>query len=237
MEERFSRTEMLLGNEAFRKIRQSRIAVFGVGGVGGYVVEALVRCGVGTLDLIDRDTVSESNLNRQIIALTSNIGQPKVSVAARRAREINPDVHINEYHTFFMPDHAGDFDFSQYDYVVDAVDTVSAKIALVLQAQQAGVPVISSMGAGNKLDPTQFEIADIYQTSVCPLARVMRKELKARGVKKLTVVYSREMPRKPQQPSFDPDTGKPVPASISFVPSAVGLIVASKVIRDIAGIS
>lgn len=233
MDERFARTEMLFGTEAMHRLQKARVAVFGVGGVGGYVTEALVRSGIGTLDLIDKDTVSVSNLNRQIIALTSTIGCPKVEAAAQRARDINPAVQVNTYPLFYTPDTADRFDFTQYDYVVDAVDTVSAKISLVLQAQQAGVPIISSMGAGNKLDPTRFEIADIYQTSVCPLARVMRKELKARGVRHLTVVYSKEEPTVPRQPMTDAVTGKVVPGSNAFVPSAVGLIIASKVIRDL----
>lgn len=235
MDERFSRTEMLIGKEAVDKLRNSRVAVFGVGGVGGYVCEALARSGVGTLDLIDRDVVSVSNINRQIIALTSTVGKPKAQAAADRARDINPDIKINVYNMFYNSETAGNFDFSVYDYVVDAVDTVSAKIELVLRSDEAGVPVISSMGAGNKLDPTKFEIADIYKTSVCPLARVMRRELKKRGIKKLTVVYSKEEPHIPAERLTDPETGKSVPASIAFVPSAAGLIIASKVIRDIIG--
>ncbi len=235
MDERFSRTEMLIGRDAVEKLKNSRVAVFGVGGVGGYVCEALARSGVGTLDLIDRDVVSVSNINRQIIALTSTVGKPKAQAAADRARDINPDIKINVYNMFYNSETAGNFDFSVYDYVVDAVDTVSAKIELVLRSDEAGVPVISSMGAGNKLDPTKFEIADIYKTSVCPLARVMRRELKKRGIKKLTVVYSKEEPHIPAERLTDPETGKPVPASIAFVPSAAGLIIASKVIRDIIG--
>lgn len=233
MDERFIRTEMLIGREAVEKLRNSRVAVFGVGGVGGYTVEALARSGVGTLDLIDRDVVSVSNINRQIIALTSAIGRPKVQLAAERARDINPEIKVNAYEVFYNSDTAEMFDFSLYDYVVDAVDTVSAKIELVMRAEEAGVPVISSMGAGNKLDPTGFEIADIYKTSVCPLARVMRRELKKRGVKKLTVVYSKEEPLIPKERVADPETGKTVPGSIAFVPSAAGLIIASKVIRDL----
>lgn len=233
MDERFSRTEMLIGKEAVDKLRNSRVAVFGVGGVGGYVCEALARSGVGTLDLIDRDVVSVSNINRQIIAMTSTVGKPKAQAAADRARDINPDIKINVYNMFYNSETAGNFDFSVYDYVVDAVDTVSAKIELVLRSDEAGVPVISSMGAGNKLDPTKFEIADIYKTSVCPLARVMRRELKKRGIKKLTVVYSKEEPHIPAERLTDPETGKFVPASIAFVPSAAGLIIASKVIRDL----
>ncbi len=233
MDERFIRTEMLLGTQAAERLQRARVAVFGVGGVGGYAVEALVRSGVGTLDLIDRDTVSVSNINRQIIALTSTIGRKKVDAAAERAKDINPAVQVNTYPLFYTSDTAAQFDFTQYDYVIDAVDTVSAKIDLVLRADQAGVPIISSMGAGNKLDPTRFEIADIYHTSVCPLARVMRKELRSRGIRHLTVVYSKEEPRTPAMIQKDPDTGKVIPASSAFVPSAVGLIIASKVIKDL----
>lgn len=235
MDERFSRTELLLGKEAFQKVRNARVAVFGVGGVGGYVTEALARSGIGTLDLIDRDTVSISNINRQIIALSSTVGKYKTEVAAERAKDISPDIKVNTYNIFYTPETADRFDFSVYDYVVDAVDTVSAKTDIVVRADKASVPVISSMGAGNKLDPTGFEIADIYKTSVCPLARVMRKELKARGVRHLTVVYSKEEPKKPYEIIKDSETGKVIPASIAFVPSAVGLIIASKVIRDICG--
>ncbi len=233
MDERFMRTEMLFGAEGMERLRQAHVAVFGVGGVGGYVVEALVRSGIGRLTLVDKDTVSVSNINRQIVALTSTVGQLKVEVAAQRAKDINPVAEIQTYPIFYTPETAHQFDFSQYTYVVDAVDTVSAKIDIVLKAQQAGVPVISSMGAGNKLDPTRFEVADIYQTSVCPLARVMRKELKARGVRHLTVVYSKEEPFVPPVRLKDSVTGKAVPASNAFVPSAAGLIVASKVIKDI----
>ncbi len=233
MNERFSRTELLLGKQAMERLAQARVAVFGVGGVGGYVVEALARSGVGTLDLIDRDVVSLSNINRQIIALTSTVGKLKTQAAAERAKDINPAIAVNEYPLFYTPETADRFDFSVYDYVVDAVDTVSAKIELVLQAQKAGVPIISSMGAGNKLDPSAFEIADIYKTSVCPLARVMRHELRARGVRHLTVVYSKEEPRIPALQQKDSETGKNIPASIAFVPSAAGLLIASKVVRDL----
>ena len=228
MDERFSRTEMLLGVQAMEKLRHSRIAVFGVGGVGGYVSEALARCGVGTLDLIDRDVVSVSNINRQIIALTSTVGRQKTEVAAERAKDINPDICVNIYPMFYTPETASQFDFASYDYIVDAIDDVKGKLTIIKMAKDAGVPVISSMGAGNKL------ITDIYKTSVCPLARVMRKELKARGIPHLTVVYSKEEPKKPLVLQKDAETGKVIPASISFVPSAVGLIIASKVVRDIA---
>ena len=229
--ERFSRTVSLIGEENFMKLQKARVAVFGIGGVGGFVVEALARGGIGTLDLIDRDTVSISNMNRQIIALTSTLGRYKAEIAAERAKEINPDIKVNVYNTFYTPETAVDFDFSQYDYIVDAVDTVTAKIELVMQAEKTHTPIISSMGTGNKLDPTRFEVSDIYKTSVCPLARVMRRELKKRGIKKLKTVYSKEEPLPVSQ--YDEITKKPVPASISFVPSSAGLIIASEVIKDI----
>ena len=234
MNERFKRTAMLIGEEAVERLRKSRVAVFGIGGVGGYVVEALARSGVGELDLIDRDVVSISNINRQIIALGSTVGMPKAEAAAVRVRDIDPEIKINAKNMFYTPETAGEFDFSVYDYVVDAIDTVSGKIELVLRAQEAGVPIISSMGTGNKLDPTRFEIADIFSTSVCPLARVMRKELKARGIKKLKVVYSKEEPSSAAGKEFDPETKKAIPASYSCVPSVAGLIIASQVIRDLA---
>ena len=233
MENRFSRTEMLIGMENFRKLRHARVAVFGVGGVGGYVVEALARSGVGTLDLIDRDIVSISNINRQIIALSSTVGQYKTEVAKARVKDINPDINVNIYNIFYTTETADTFDFSQYDYVVDAIDTVSGKIQLVMQADKNNTPIISSMGAGNKLNPTLFEVADIYKTSVCPLARVMRNELKKRGIKKLKVVYSKEPPIEPQIKEYNEITKKITPASIAFVPSAVGLIIAGEVIKDI----
>ncbi|MBQ7830623.1 MAG: tRNA threonylcarbamoyladenosine dehydratase [Clostridia bacterium] len=227
----FSRTALLIGEEGLEKLKKARVAVFGVGGVGGYVVEALVRSGVGTLDLIDKDVVSVSNLNRQIIALQSTVGMLKTEAAEGRAKDINPDVVIHKHNVFYLPETANDFDFSQYDYVVDAIDTVSGKIALVEQAKAVNTPVISSMGAGNKLDPTAFEVADISKTSVCPLARVMRRELKKRGIEHLKVVYSKEEPL----PSalIDEESGKTVPGSIAFVPSVVGLIIASEVIKDL----
>lgn len=234
MDERFKRTAMLLGEQAVEKLKNSHIAVFGIGGVGGYVVEALVRSGVGTLDLVDKDAVSESNINRQIIALTSTVGKYKTELAAQRAKDIYPNVKVNVFNMFYTPETSKSFDFKKYDYIVDAIDTVSAKIELIMRAREACVPIISSMGTGNKLDPTQLEIADIYQTSVCPLARVMRKELKSRGVKKLTVVYSKEYPICPSFREEDLVTHKSIPASYSCVPSAAGLIIASKVIRDIA---
>lgn len=194
MWEQFSRTQMMFGSEAMETLSKSRVAVFGVGGVGGHVVEALARSGVGTIDLIDNDRVCLSNINRQIIATFSSMGQYKVEVAKKRILDINPEAKVNIYKTFYLPENQAEFDFTQYDYVVDAIDTVTGKIALVMQAQEAGVPIISSMGAGNKINPAQFEVADIYKTSVCPLAKVMRRELKKRGVKELKVVYSKELP-------------------------------------------
>ena len=227
----FSRTALLLGETGIEKLKKSRVAVFGVGGVGGYVVEALARAGVGALDLIDKDTVSVSNINRQIIAMHSTVGRLKTEVAAERAKDINPDICVRVHDVFYLPETAGDFDFTQYDYVVDAIDTVSGKLALVEQAKRANIPVISSMGAGNKLDATAFEVADITKTSVCPLARVMRRELKKRGIEHLKVVYSKEEPL--PSPLVDEESGKPIPGSISFVPSVVGLIIAGEVIKDL----
>ena len=227
----FSRTEILLGKSAMEKLKNARVAVFGVGGVGGYVVEALARSGVGTLDLIDNDSVSESNVNRQIIALHSTIGRAKVDVAKERVKDINPDICVHAHQVFYLPETADEFDFTKYDYVVDAIDTVSGKLALIERAKEAKVPVISSMGAGNKLDPTAFEVADIQKTSVCPLARVMRRELKKRGIDHVKVVYSKEEPL--PSPLQDEESGKPIPGSIAFVPSVVGLILAGEVIKDL----
>ena len=220
----FSRTERLIGKAGIEKLGKSRVAVFGVGGVGGYVVEALARSGVGALDLVDNDVVKESNLNRQIIALHSTIGAQKTAVAAARVKDINPQIKVREHNVFFLPENAELFDFSLYDYVVDAIDTVSGKIALIEKAKAAKVPVISSMGTGNKLNATAFEVADISQTSVCPLARVMRRELKKRGIENVKVVYSKEEPK---------DTAGSVPASIAFVPPVAGLIIAGEVIKDL----
>ena len=222
-ENRFSRTEALLGEEAMEKLKKARVAVFGIGGVGGHVVEALVRSGVGAVDIVDSDKVCLSNLNRQIIATESSIGKYKVDVMKERILDINPEAVVNVHKCFYLPETKDEFDFSQYSYVVDAVDTVTAKIQLVMEAAEAGVPIISSMGAGNKLDPTAFQVADIYKTSVCPLAKVMRRELKKRGIKKLKVVYSREQPV----------VKNAVPASVAFVPSVVGLIIAGEVIKDL----
>ncbi len=235
MAKQFLRTEALLGSEALEKLRNARVAVFGIGGVGSYTVEALARAGVGALDLVDSDTVAESNINRQLIALRSTVGRDKIAVAAERIADINPDCKIRTYKTFYLPENASAFDLSVYDYIVDAIDTVSGKISLVCRASEVGTPIISSMGTGNKLDPTMFEVADIYKTSVCPLARVMRTELKKRGVKKLKVVYSKETPVTAKTEIEDANR-RSVPASISFVPSVAGLIIAGEVIKDIAGI-
>ena len=235
MDNQFTRTRILLGDEAMQILKNSRVAVFGVGGVGGYVTEALARSGVGAFDLIDRDQVSITNLNRQIIATMKTIGMDKTQAMADRIRDINPEAEVTQHKCFYLPETADMFDFTLYDYVVDAVDTVTAKIEIILQAQRAGVPVISSMGAGNKLDPSKFEVADIYKTSVDPLARVMRRELKKRGVKKLKVVYSKEEPLKPLgKIEADPEAGrKDVPGSSAFTPSAAGLLIASEVVRDL----
>ena len=232
----FSRTEILLGSNAMDKLKNSKVIVFGIGGVGGYVVEALVRSGIGTIDIVDNDTVSLTNLNRQIIATWSTIGKNKVDVMEVRMKDINPDVIVNKHQCFYLPETAERFDFSQYDYVIDAVDTVSAKIDIVMQAEKAGIPVISSMGAGNKLNPAAFEVADIYKTSVCPLAKVMRRELKKRGVKKLKVVYSKEIPLKPAENEDirkENEKKRQAPGSIAFVPSVAGLIIAGEVIKDL----
>ncbi len=244
----FSRTELLLGKAAMEKLKNSRVAVFGIGGVGGYTVEALVRSGVGTLDLIDDDKVCLTNINRQIYATRKTIGKYKVDVAEERCKDINPDVVINTYKTFYMPETAEKFDFSLYDYVVDAIDTVTGKIELAVNAAKAEVPIICSMGAGNKLEPSRFEVADIYSTSVCPLARVMRYELKKRGIKKLKVVYSKEKPLTPiddmaisckKNCVCPPGTARKctarrqVPGSTAFVPSAAGLIIAGEVVKDL----
>ena len=234
MEERFERTAMLLGEASVEKLKNAHVAIFGVGGVGGYVLEALARSGVGKFTLIDNDTVSLSNINRQIIATEMTVGRPKVDVAKERVLSINPSAEVNALNMFFLPENAGEIDFSPFDFVVDAVDTVSAKIEIVMQCQAVSVPVISSMGTGNKLDPTAFEVTDIYKTSVCPLARVMRSELKKRGVKKLKVVYSREEPIKPSNGDLKAPNGRrSVPASVSFVPSVAGLIIAGEVIKHL----
>lgn len=234
MQEAFSRTELLLGPGAMEKLKNSRVAIFGLGGVGGYVVEALARCGVGTLDLIDHDTISVSNLNRQILATTQTVGRLKAEVAAERVRSIHPHAVANALPVFYLPETQGQFDFSQYDYIVDAIDTVTGKLALVQQAAEAGTPIISSMGTGNKLDPTAFEVADIQKTSMCPLARIMRKELKKRGIAHLKVVYSKEEPLTPSQAEEAlPEGRRQIPGSVSFVPSVAGLILAGEVVKDL----
>lgn len=235
----FSRTRLLIGGEGMERLKNAKVAVFGVGGVGGYVVEALARSGVGTLELIDNDKISITNINRQIIAAHSTVGRYKVDVAKERILDINPAAAVKTYKTFFMPETAFDFNFYDYDYIVDAIDTVTGKIALVMQAERAHTPIISSMGAGNKLDAAAFQVADIYATSVCPLAKVMRRELKKRGIQKLKVVYSQEKPITPQSDAdvtIENDTGvikRQVPGSVSFVPAAAGLIIAGEVVRDI----
>ena len=250
MSDRFSRTELILGKDAIKKLASSRVAVFGVGGVGGYAVEALARSGVGALDLIDSDKICLSNINRQIIATQNNIGQYKVDEAKRRVLSINPDCVVRTYKIFYLPETEDMFDFSQYDYIVDAIDTVSGKLALVENAKKTGTPVISSMGAGNKLDPTAFRVADIYSTSVDPLARIMRYECRKRKIDKLKVVYSCEKPLCPKKEETSEGKGenlsdvneksKPrrsVPGSTAFVPSVVGLIIAGEVIKDLTGIN
>ncbi len=236
----FSRTELLLGTEAIERLQKARVAVFGIGGVGGYVCEALVRSGVGAFDLIDNDTVCLSNLNRQIIATHSSVGKYKVDVMKERMLDINPDVEVRTYASFFLPENADDFPFAEYDYVVDAIDTVTAKIALVMKCQEMGIPIISSMGAGNKLDASAFRVTDLYKTSMCPLAKVMRRELKKRGIKKLKVVYSEEKPMTPtQKERTETETEetcakrRAIPGSVAFVPSVAGLIAAGEVIKDL----
>ncbi|WP_097006109.1 tRNA threonylcarbamoyladenosine dehydratase [Lacrimispora amygdalina] len=246
----FSRTQLLLGEDAMKRLSEAKVAVFGIGGVGGYVVEALVRSGVRSFVLVDDDKVCLTNINRQIIATRKTVGKYKVEVMKERILEINPDAEVEMHKCFFLPENAGDFSFQDYDYVVDAVDTVTAKLQLVMQAKEAGVPVISCMGAGNKLDPTRFEVADIYKTSVCPLAKVMRRELKKRGVKKLKVVYSKEIPTRPiEDMSISCRTNcicppgaahkcterRDIPGSLAFVPSVAGLIIAGEVIKDLSG--
>ena len=239
MEDQFTRTRLLLGQEAIEKLHHSRVAVFGIGGVGGYVVEALARSGVGALDLIDKDTVSLSNLNRQIIATHSTIGQYKVDVAAARVLDINPDIRVRTSKAFFLPDTADQFDFRQFDYVVDAIDTVTGKLALIVRAKEAKVPLISSMGTGNKLDPTRFEVADLAKTTMCPLARIMRKECHKRGIDHVKVVYSKEEALVPMDDDGNPagTSGDPgrraTPGSTAFVPSVAGLIIAGEVIKDL----
>ena len=255
MENQFSRTELLLGKENMKKLAAARVCIFGIGGVGGYVAEALARSGVGHLELVDNDRVCLSNLNRQIIATHETVGQYKVDVMKERILAINPAVEVVVHKCFYLPETRAQFDFTNYDYVVDAIDTVAGKIALVLQAEESGTPVISSMGAGNKLDPAAFRVADIYSTSVCPLAKVMRKELKKRGVKKLKVVYSKEIPVTTHNPAAlnseetetrticeetaqedgiqELSSRRSIPGSIAFVPSVAGMIIAGEVVKDL----
>ena len=229
----FSRTRLLYGSETMERLASCRVAVFGVGGVGGYVVEALARSGVGALDLIDNDIVCESNINRQIIATTKTVGRYKVDVAKERVKEIFPDCEVRTYKVFFLPQSAEMFDFTEYDYVVDAIDTVTGKLAIIEAAREAHVPVMSSMGAGNKVDPSAFEVADIYDTSVCPLAKVMRTECRKRNISSLKVVYSREVPRQPLE-QISEGGKRRIPGSAAFVPSVAGLIIAGEVINDLA---
>lgn len=235
MNETFQRTALLIGEEAMEILSGAKVAIFGIGGVGGYAAEALARSGVGAFVLVDRDSVSRSNINRQIIATTETIGRPKTEVMRERILSINPEAMVEIRNCFFLPENKGDFDFSSCSYIVDAVDTVTAKLALVECAREAGVPIISSMGAGNKLDPTAFTVADIYETSVCPLARVMRRELKKRGISRLKVVYSREKALTPRECLSD-ESKRVIPGSIAFVPSVAGLILAGEVVKDLAGI-
>lgn len=230
MLDQFSRTELLFGKKAMERLSSSRVAVFGIGGVGGFTVEALARSGVGAIDLIDHDKVCLTNINRQIIATHKTVGKYKVDAAAERILEINPDCKVTAHKIFYMPDTQDGFDFSPFDYIVDAIDTVTGKLLIAENAVECGVPVISCMGAGNKLDPTAFEVADIFETSVCPLAKVMRRELNKRGIERLKVVYSKEEPKKPVA------TEPRVPASNAFVPSVAGLIIAGEVIKDLTGV-
>ncbi len=249
---RFSRTQLLFGEDAMKRLEKCRVAVFGIGGVGGYAVEALARSGIGTIDIVDDDRVCLTNINRQIYAATSTVGKYKVDVAEERIKDINPGAVVNKHRIFLTPETSGKFDFTQYDYVVDAIDTVTGKIELVMRADEANTPIISSMGAGNKIDPTAFEVADIYKTSVCPLARVMRTELRKRGIKALKVVYSKEKPITPVDDMATscrkncvcpPGTARKcterrqIPGSNAFVPSVAGLIIAGEVIKDLAGLN
>lgn len=239
MSERFDRTKRLLGAEAMDKLNNSHVAVFGIGGVGGHAVDALVRSGIGAITIVDSDAVAVSNINRQLIATTKTVGRKKVEVMKEHLLEINPDVKVEVHDCFFLPETKEAFDFSRYDYVIDAVDTVTAKLELVEACKEVGVPIISSMGAGNKLDPAAFEVTDIYKTSVCPLAKVMRRELKQRGIKKLKVVYSKELPLEPIEAedfvSDEKRVRRATPGSIAFVPSVAGLILAGEVVKDLTG--
>ena len=238
MNDMLAREELLLGREAVERLQRARVAVFGLGGVGGHAAEALVRCGVGALELIDGDVYSPTNLNRQLFATTATLGQPKVQAAAQRLREVAPGVAITPRPLFYTPDTADQFDFSQYDYILDCVDMVTAKLALIERAWREGVPILSAMGAGNKLDPTAFQVADLYETTVCPLARILRKELRRRGVERLKVVYSQEPPRAPEgalyQESLEGEVRRQVPGSCAFVVAAAGMLLAGEVVRDLA---
>ena len=242
MADQYSRTQLLLGADGLEKLRNARVAVFGLGGVGGYAVEALARSGVGQLDLVDDDVINLTNLNRQVLALHSTIGMPKVEAAKRRILDIDPTIQVRTYQTFYLPETAGEFDFSMYDYVVDAIDTVTGKLELIAQAKSAGVPIISCMGTGNKLDPADFRVSDISKTRGCALARIMRKECAKRGIKGVKVVWSEELPLEPHiDPSADPESHREgssrraLPGSTAFVPGVAGLIMAGEVIRDLSG--
>ena len=235
----YSRTEFLLGKASMDKLNKARVAVFGLGGVGGYVAEALSRSGIGALDLVDHDTISQTNINRQILATVDTVGMDKTEAAAKRVKAINPDIQVRGRKTFYLPETAGEFDFTEYDYVVDAIDTVTGKMMLIQAAKDAGTPIISSMGTGNKLDPTAFRVGDISETSVCPLARIIRKECKKRGIHRLKVVYSTEDPIKTTLPADDPawaelpEGRNALPGSVCFVPAVAGMIIAGEVIKDI----
>lgn len=231
----FSRTELLLGEESMDKLNKARVAIFGIGGVGGYVCEALVRSGIRSFDLIDDDKVCLTNLNRQIIATHKTIGQYKVDVMKERMLDINPEADVRVYRSFFLPENADQFPFSEYDYVIDAVDTITAKIELVMKCQEMNIPIISSMGAGNKFEGSAFRVADIYKTKMCPLAKVMRRELKQRGVKQLKVVYSEEQPISPEMETEEETKRRSTPGSLAFVPSVAGLIMAGEVVKDLTG--
>lgn len=231
----FSRTEILLGDEAMERLKNARVAVFGVGGVGGYVCEMLARSGVGHITLIDSDCVSETNRNRQIIALESTTGKPKVGVMRDRILDINPDAEVDAIEMFYTPENADSISLSEYDYIADCIDTMTSKIELIMRAKAVGIKIISAMGAGNKLDPTKFEVSDLYKTSVCPLARTLRYELKRRGVRSLKVVYSKEEPKKPKGEVTDESFGRHIPASVAFAPSAMGIVMASEIVKDIIG--
>ncbi len=231
MNEQFSRTARVLGENSIDKLSRCRVAVFGIGGVGGHAVEALARAGVGAIDLIDSDEVSVSNINRQAVALHSTVGRPKVEVMREKIKDINPDCVVTVHQCFYLPETAENFDFTKFDYILDCVDTVAAKIDIIERAKELGVPVISAMGAGNKLDPTAFRVADIFDTRVCPLARIMRTNLKKRGIESLKVVYSEEVPI--ESTEKDPETGRSIPGSVPFVPPVVGLIMAGEVVKDL----